>query len=68
MIALKYVGEKTSYTVNFKKISKHVMQITGEFPVKKKGFILYRVENPGDPWPYDDYKTVYREIAGGCQF
>lgn len=68
MISLKYTGEKTSYIVNFKKISKHIMQITGEFPVKTKGFILYRVENPEDPWDYSGHKTIYREITGGCQF
>lgn len=67
-LKLKYTGENTSYTVNFKKVSKHVIQITGEFPVKAKGFILYRVENPEDPWTYYNYKTVYREITGGCQF
>ncbi len=68
MILLRYVGEKTNYAVNFKKISKHVLQITGEVPVKKKGFILYRMEDPDDPWDYTEYKTVYREIDGGVQF
>ena len=26
------------------------------------------MENPEDPWDYQEYKTVYREITGGVQF
>lgn len=68
MLTLKYAGEKTGYEVSFKNVSPHVVQITGYFPVKQKGFLLYRdeVEEPlGD---YTDYKTVYREVDHGAQF
>lgn len=68
MLTLKYVGEKTGYEVSFQSVSPHVVQITGYFPVKQKGFSLYRdgVEEPlGD---YTDYKTVYREVEQGAQF
>lgn len=68
MLTLKYTGEKTGYEVSFKSVSPHVVQITGYFPVKQKGFSLYRdgVEEPlGD---YTDYKTVYREVEQGAQF
>lgn len=68
MLTLKYAGEKTGYEVSFKNVSPHVIQITGYFPVKRKGFSLYRdgVEEPlGD---YTDYKTVYREVEQGAQF
>lgn len=68
MLTLKYSGEKTGYEVSFKNVSQHVVQITGYFPVKQKGFMLYRdgVEEPlGD---YSDYKTVYREVEQGAQF
>lgn len=68
MLTLKYVGEKTGYEVSFKNVNQHVVQITGYFPVKQKGFLLYRdgVEEPlGD---YTDYKTVYREVEQGAQF
>lgn len=68
MLTLKYSGEKTGYEVLFKSVTPHVVQITGYFPVKQKGFMLYRdgVEEPlGD---YSDYKTVYREVEQGAQF
>ena len=68
MILLRYSGEKTSYAVNFARISKHILQVKGDFPAKGNGFILYRMENPDDPWDYLAYKTVYREIDGGIQF
>lgn len=68
MILLRYSGEKANYAVNFTRISKHVLQVKGDFPAKSKGFILYRMENPEDPWDYQEYKTVYREITGGVQF
>lgn len=68
MINLKYAGEKTSYEVNFKKVNSHVVQITGEFLVKTKGFVLFRDEADDDTWDYSEYTTVYREIEGGVQF
>lgn len=68
MIKLKYSGEQTAYDVSFKKISGHIIQITGEFPVKEKGFVCYRDEDEEDTWDYAGYSTVYREIDGGAQF
>ncbi len=68
MILLRYTGEKANYAVNFTRISKHILQVKGDFPAKKKGFILYRMEDPDDLWDYLEYKTVYREIDGGVQF
>lgn len=68
MILLRYVGEKTGHEVIFDRINSHVVQVTGEFPVKPKGFILYREELEEDPWDYKGYKTVYREIPGGVQY
>ena len=66
MLTLKYAGEKTGYEVSFKSVNEHIIQITGYFPVKQKGFLLYRVDEPlGD---YTDYKTVYREVNHGAQF
>lgn len=68
MLTLKYAGEKTGYEVSFRNVSQHVVQITGYFPVKQKGFLLYRegAEEPlGD---YTDHKTVYREVDHGAQF
>ncbi len=68
MLTLKYAGEKTGYEVSFESVNEHVIQITGYFPVKQKGFLLYRdgVDEPlGD---YTDYKTVYREVEHGAQF
>lgn len=68
MIKLKYTGEQTVYDVSFKKISGHIIQVTGDFPVKEKGFVCYREEDQEDIWDYTGYNTIYREIDEGAQF
>lgn len=68
MLNLKYVGEKNSYEVTFRKVNTHIVQVTGDFPVKPKGFICYRDEMEGDAWDYKRFKTIYRQIDGGAQF
>lgn len=65
---LKYVNEKNSYEVSFKRINSHIVQIKGDFPVKAKGFIVFREDIEDDPWDYKRFKTVYRKIDGGAQF
>ena len=67
MLSLRYLNEKKSYLVSFKTVSKNIVQITGEFPVKESGFVLSR-EGKSDEWDYSAYTTVYREIDGGVQF
>lgn len=68
MLNMQYNGDKTVYDIEFKKVSPNVVQIIGEFPIKKKGFICFRDENEDDKWDYKDYTTVYRNIDGGVQF
>lgn len=68
MLNLQYVGEKANYEIKFKKINDHIVQITGDFPVKNKGFICCRDGNADDNWSYKDYTTVYRTVEGGAQF
>ena len=67
---LKYVNEKNSYEVSFKKVNEHIVQITSadEFPVKTKGFTCFRDGVEDDEWDYKRFKTVYRRIEGGAQF
>lgn len=67
MLIMKYTGSKTPYEVEFSRISTHVVQITGEIPIKEKGFTLSRDELE-DGWNYENFKTVYREIENGAQF
>lgn len=67
MLILKYNNLKKTYEVNFTIISKNIVQITGDFPIKTNGFTLSR-ENEEDNWDYSAYTTVYREIDGGAQF
>lgn len=67
MLLLRYVGSKTTYEVDFRRISPHVVQIIGDIPVKDKGFTLSRDESD-DGWDYKRFKTVYRKIDGGAQF
>lgn len=70
MINLKYIGEKNSYEIEFKKVNPHIVQVTGDFPVKTKGFICFRDDIEDDPWDYKNFKTVYRQIEeeGAVQF
>ncbi len=65
---LKYIGEKNDYEISFKRITSHVVQITGKFPVKQKGFVLYREEVKDDTWDYKNFKTLYLEVENGAQF
>ncbi len=68
MLHLVYVGEKEKkYAVDFTQVSEHVMQITGDFPIKGNGFILSRI-NCEDEWDYTGFRTIYRNIEGGAQF
>lgn len=68
MLNLQYVGDTTKYPVSFRKISDHVVQVTGKIPVKLSGFTLSRLVP--DDWrsDYARYNTVYREVSGGVQF
>ena len=68
MLRLQYIGDNTTYLVEFKKISGQVVQVTGTLPVKTKGFTLSRIKE--DAWraDYTAYRTVYREVPGGVQF
>lgn len=68
MLNLQYVGDTTKYPVTFRRISDHVVQVTGKIPVKLSGFTLSRLVP--DNWrpDYSRYNTVYREINGGVQF
>ena len=64
---LKYLNEETAYDVEFYKVSKNIVQITGDFPIRTDGFTLSR-ETYEDNWDYSAYTTIYREVENGCQF
>ena len=67
MLNMKYAGSKTSYDVEFRKVSPRVVELRGDFPAKDKGFTLSRDESD-DAWDYKRFKTIYRKIDGGVQF
>ncbi len=67
MLNMRYVGEKSVYDVDFRKLSDRVVELRGDFPVKTKGFMLSRDET-ADEWDYKRFKTVYRKVDGGVQF
>lgn len=64
---LKYLNDENTCDVDFNKISKNVVEITGDFPIKNDGFTLSR-ETHEDNWDYSAFTTIYREIENGCQF
>lgn len=67
MLHLVYVGEKVKHAVDFETINDHVVQISGDVPVKGNGFTLSRIDND-DNWDYTNYRTVYKLIDGGVQY
>lgn len=64
---LQYNSDNSTYEVDFKKVSKNIVEITGDFPVKECGFTLSRTEK-NDNWDYSAYTTIYREVECGVQF
>lgn len=64
---LKYLNEENTYEINFKKISKNIVEIIGDFPIQDLGFTLSRV-NQNDNWDYSSFTTIYRELDDGAQF
>lgn len=67
MLSLKYLNEKEKHLISFNTVSKNVVQIRGDFPIKTSGFTLSREEKE-DNWDYSEYTTIYREVDGGVQF
>ena len=67
MLSLKYLEEQKTYQVSFTVINPHIVQLMGDFPIKKNGFMLSWKDGVWDG-NYSDYTTVYREIEGGVQF
>lgn len=67
MLHLTYVGESEKYVIAYNVISNHIVEITGDFPIKGNGFSLSRLGEE-DNWDYTGYTTVYRMVNGGAQF
>lgn len=67
MLHLTYVGEEKKHAVDFVQIDDHIVQITGDVPVKGNGFTLSRMDND-DRWDYTNYRTIYQLTDGGVQF
>lgn len=67
MLKLIYVGDRNEYQVSFRKINKNVVELTGDFPVKTKGFYLSRLSG-SDAWDYTGFKTIYQMLENGVQF
>lgn len=66
MLLLKYQHEEESYEINLKKVSSHVIRLTGNFPVKTAGFQIYK-DNLllGN---YASYTYIYKIIENGVEF
>lgn len=71
MLKLKYVNTEEYYSVDFEYVNDHILQITGDFPVKTDGFTISRELEDGEMdelGDYSAYTTVYRTIENGAQF
>lgn len=67
MLILRYLKEQEKYPISFENISRNIVQITGDFPIKNSGFMLSR-EGKEENGDYSAYTTIYREVEGGVQF
>lgn len=67
MILLRYKNEETLYNVGFDVWDTHHVHLTGNFPVKTKGFDLFNSKNIflGE---YYEYVTVYKSLETGVIF
>lgn len=69
MLELKYLNCKTSYEVEFFRVSENVIELHGDFPIKSCGFTLSRPsQDQDDDWDYSDFTTIYRTLENGVQF
>lgn len=66
-MVLKYLKEENKYEIEFKRISKNIVEIVGDFPPQQSGFTLSRIDQ-NDNWDYSSYTTIYRELDNGVQF
>lgn len=62
MLNLQYVGDPTKYPVIFRRISDHVVQVTGKIPIKLSGFTLSRLVP--DDWKPD----LFLFVIGGISY
>lgn len=67
MLKMKYIGDRTSYPVEFRTVSANVVELKGNFPIQTSGFFLSRPDHE-DNWNYSTYTTVYRENENSAQF
>lgn len=67
MLQLTYLKCKTSYEIDFFRVSENIIELQGDFPIKSSGFTLSR-PNQNDVWDYSDFKTIYRTLENGVQF
>lgn len=67
MLEMRYVDSKEKYQVAFRKLSDHIVELMGDFPVEISGFLMSRI-GKNDEWDYTKYTTVYRNVDGGIQF
>ena len=68
MLNLNYVKDEKKYEVSFDRISKKIVKIMGDFPIKELGFVLTRDGSNTIIGDYSEYKTVYKEIEDGVLF
>ena len=67
MLNMKYIGSDTVHQVSFRKISDHIVEVRGEFPVQTDGFTLSPTWKEYD-WDYSKFNTVYRQMECGVQY
>lgn len=68
MLNLKYIGSEDFYQVSFKSNNKSLVTITGDFPVKRAGFKLYKTEGGKPLGDYSSFVTIYKELEDGAMF
>lgn len=68
MLKMIYIDDsKSAYNVSFKMIGEHIVELIGEIPVKKCGFMLTRPDME-DNWDYSDFTTIYHSKDNSVSF
>ena len=68
MILIQFEGYKTKHEVSYSNVSDHVCELVGDFPHRKTGFITFSSRTGQQLGDRSEFRTVYREWDGGCQY
>lgn len=67
MIKIKFADDDTFYSVNFRRLSNHVVYIIGACPIDLTGFVAYKEDGVTVLGEYRHFTTLFRNVENGIQ-